>query len=430
MPDSAVRPLRGKFCCCKIRDYTRVQLILLRYLANNRSMLPGKLIFDYSIPKTLLIKLSGDWRISAGLLSADEVISQLIIHPDTAQINLSVSQDLKWDSGLLSFLFKLIRESGRKNIPVARGGLPQEAQRLLALALKAHEANTSSVAVSKRNGGGVADPVNPARKPREPFLERSGGKALQISESLAAGLNFLGDIAVSFLRLITGKSYFRPDDFMLIVQRCGVDTLLLVSLISLLVGMILAFVGSIQLKMFGAQIFISDIVGIAMVRVLSAVMTGIIMSGRIGASFAAELGMMQANEEIDALRTFGISPVEFLVIPRVLALVIMMPVLTIYADLMGVLGGFVISAGMLNLNWIEYLNHTQAAVKLSYVWVGLIHSLVFGVIIAVAGCLRGIECERNAAGVGMATTSAVVTGITGIVIATAVITFICQILGV
>jgi phospholipid/cholesterol/gamma-HCH transport system permease protein len=217
---------------------------------------------------------------------------------------------------------------------------------------------------------------------------------------------------------------------MLIVQRCGVDTLLLVSLISLLVGMILAFVGSIQLKMFGAQIFISDIVGIAMVRVLSAVMTGIIMSGRIGASFAAELGMMQANEEIDALRTFGISPVEFLVIPRVLALVIMMPVLTIYADLMGVLGGFVISAGMLNLNWIEYLNHTQAAVKLSYVWVGLIHSLVFGVIIAVAGCLRGIECERNAAGVGMATTSAVVTGITGIVIATAVITFICQILGV
>jgi phospholipid/cholesterol/gamma-HCH transport system permease protein len=262
------------------------------------------------------------------------------------------------------------------------------------------------------------------------FFEKTGEDVLGIIESLRSGFDFLGDITVSFGRLIRGRSYFRWDDFMLIVHRCGVETLLLVSLISLLVGMILAFVGSIQLKMFGAQIFVSNIVGVAMVRVLSAVMTGIIMSGRIGASFAAELGMMQANEEIDALKTLGVSPVEFLVVPRVLTLVIMMPILTIYADLMGVFGGFVISVGMLNLNPIEYLNHTREAVKLSYVWIGLIHSLVFGVIIAVSGCLSGIKSERNAAGVGIATTSAVVTGITGIVIATAIITFICQILGV
>jgi phospholipid/cholesterol/gamma-HCH transport system permease protein len=375
-------------------------------------MLPEKLTFDYSIPKTLLIELSGDWQISAGLLSVNEVTSQLNLHPDIVQINLSVSPELKWDSGLIAFLLKLIRECGQKNIQVAREGLPQEAQKLLVLALKVHEKKISSQDV------------------RQSFLEKSGDKVMQISESLAAGVDFLGDIAVALSRLITGKSYFRWDDFIFIVNRCGVDTLLLVSLISLLVGMILAFVGSIQLKMFGAQIFISDIVGIAMVRVLSAVMTGIIVSGRIGASFAAELGMMQTNEEIDALKTLGVSPVEFLVIPRVLALVIMMPILTIYADCMGVLGGFVISTGMLNLNGIEYLNHTQAAVKLSYVWIGLIHSFVFGVIVAVAGCLRGIKCERNAVGVGIATTSAVVTGITGIVIATAIITFICQILGV
>jgi phospholipid/cholesterol/gamma-HCH transport system permease protein len=375
-------------------------------------MLPEKLVFDYSTPKTLLIKLSGDWQISASLLSTDEVTSQLNSHPDIVQINLSVSQELKWDSGLISFLLKLIRECGRKNINVAREGLPQEAQKLLVLALKVHEKSISAPNV------------------RESFLEKTGEKVLQIIKSLRSGLEFLGDIAVSFGRLITGKSYFRWDDFMLLVQRCGADTLLLVSLISLLVGMILAFVGSIQLKVFGAQIFISDMVGIAMVRVLSAVMTGIIVSGRIGASFAAELGMMQTNEEIDALKTLGVSPVEFLVIPRILALVIMMPVLTIYADLMGILGGFIISAGMLNLNPVEYLNHTQQAVKLSYVWVGLIHSIVFGVIVAVAGCLRGIECERNAAGVGVATTSAVVTGITGIVVATAIITFICQFLGV
>ena len=375
-------------------------------------MLSEKLVFEYSTPKTLLIKLSGDWQISAGLLSTDEINSQFDSHPDVAQINISVSQDLKWDSGLISFLLKLIKECEHKKINVAREGLPQEAQKMLAIALKIHEKSVLSPNAS------------------ESFLEKTGDKVLQIIKGLRSGLEFLGDIAVSFGRVITGKSYFRWDDFMLLVQRCGVETLLLVSLISLLVGMILAFVGSIQLKVFGAQIFISDMVGIAMVRVLSAVMTGIIVSGRIGASFAAELGMMQANEEIDALKTLGVSPVEFLVVPRILALVIMMPILTIYADLMGILGGFIISAGMLGLNPVEYLNHTQSAVRLSYVWVGLIHSIVFGVIVAVAGCLRGIECERNAAGVGVATTSAVVTGITGIVVATAIITYICQFLGV
>ena len=351
--------------------------------------------------------------MSGGLISESEVTSQLASHPDIVQINFYVSEDLKWDSGLVSFLLKLIRECGQKKIQVAHDGLPREAQKLLALALKVHE-KTNIEAVKKRG----------------PWLERLGEKALQVDESLRQALDFLGDIAVSLGRLMMGKVFFRWDDFMLLIKRCGADTLMLVSLISLLVGMILSFVGSIQLKMFGAQIFVADIVAVGMVRVLSAVMTGIIVSGRIGASFAAELGMMQANEEIDALKTLGVSPVEFLVVPRVLALVLMMPFLTIYADLMGLVGGFLISIWMLHLNPVEYINNTQHAVKLNFVWIGLIHSFVFAVIIAVAGCLRGMQCERNAAGVGKATTSAVVTAITGIVIATAIITFICQILGV
>ncbi|MCB9757956.1 MAG: ABC transporter permease [Candidatus Omnitrophica bacterium] len=262
------------------------------------------------------------------------------------------------------------------------------------------------------------------------FFTKSGEKTLFILKVFTQAFEFIGDIIVSLKRVLTGKSYFRWKDFNFLVQRCGVETFLLVSLISLLVGMILAFVASIQLRMFGAQIYISDIVGIAMVRVLSAVMTGIIVSGRIGASFAAELAMMQTNEEIDALKTLGVSPVEFLVIPRVLALFLMMPILTIYADLMGVLGGFLISIWMMHLNPIEYIYHTSSAVKVSYVWIGLIHSLFFGLIIAVAGCFSGIRCQRDAAGVGRATTQAVVVAITGIVIATAIITFICNILKV
>ena len=371
-----------------------------------------KLVFDYSIPKTLLIKLSGDWHISAGLLSENEVSLQLINHPDIVQINFVITQDLSWDSGLIAFLLKLIRECRQKNILVASEGLPPEAQKLLALALKVPERDISLPEIS------------------QPFFTSIGEIVLHMCKDFSLVVDFIGDIAVSLGRLIIGRAFFRWDDFMILVKRCGVDTLLLVSLISLLVGMILAFVGSIQLKMFGAQIYIADIVGIAMVRVLSAVMTGIIVSGRIGASFGAELAMMQTNEEMDALKTLGVSPVEFIVLPRVLALVMMMPILTIYADLMGVVGGFLISIGMLQLNPVEYLNHTQHAIKLSYLWIGLIHSFVFGVIIAIAGCLRGIHCERNSAGVGRATTSAVVTGITGIVIATAIITYICQILRV
>jgi len=371
-----------------------------------------KLGFDFSTPKTLLIKLSGDWHISTGLLGTGEVTSQLDSHPDVAQINFSISPDLKWDCGLISFLLQLIKACEQKKIQVTRDGLPPEAQKLLALALKVHEK------------------TDLPPKERKSFFDEIGEKAFQTGEIFGSAFNFLGDITVSLGRLILGKIFFRWDDFMFLVKRCGVDTLLLVSMISLLVGMILAFVASIQLKMFGAQIYIADIVGIAMVRVLSAVMTGIIVSGRIGASFAAELGMMETNEEVDALKTLGVSPVEFLVLPRVLALVLMMPILTIYADLMAILGGFLISIWMFHLNGLEYLNHTQQAVKLSYVWIGLVHSFVFGVIIAIAGCLRGIECKRNAAGVGNATTSAVVTAITGIVIATAIITFICQVLGV
>jgi len=390
-----------------------LDLTLKKSIDEKNGFMPSeKLVFDYSTPNTLLIKLSGDWHISTGLLSESVVTEQLTTHSGITQINFYVSPELKWDSGLIAFLLRLIKECGQKKIQVALEGLPQEAQKLLTLALKVHEKTVSAL------------------KPRQSFFEECGRKALEIAASFNVAFDFLGDIAVSFCRVITGKAYFRWDDFTLLVKRCGVDTLLLVSLISLLVGMILAFVASIQLKMFGAQIYIADIVGIAMVRVLSAVMTGIIVSGRIGASFAAELGMMQANEEIDAFKTLGVSPVEFLVIPRVLSLVLMMPILTIYADLMAILGGFIISVWMFHLNPSEYLNHTQHAIRISYVWIGLIHSFVFGVIIAIAGCLRGIDCERNAAGVGNATTSAVVTAITGIVIATAILTFICQVLGV
>lgn len=372
----------------------------------------NKLTFEYPSSNTLLVKLSGDWKISEGLPAESEVISQLDGHKDITQITFDLSDIGKWDSGLASFLFHLVRECRQRKVAINQQGLPAGVERLISLALKVHEMTL------------------PRKEERPPFLENLADKVLHLVSSTLILLDFLGEITVAFGRLIKGKAYFRRDELISILRRCGADAFALVSLISLLVGMILAFIGAIQLRLFGAQIYIANIVGIAMVRVMGAVMTGVLMSGRTGASFAAELGLMQTNEEIDALKTLGISPVEFLVMPRVLALVIMMPLLTVYADFMGILGGLIVGSGLLGLNPVEYWQHTQGAVKLNHLWVGLIHSFFFGIIVAVAGCLRGIKCARSAAAVGEATTSAVVSGITGIVIATAIITFICQVLGV
>ena len=204
----------------------------------------------------------------------------------------------------------------------------------------------------------------------------------------------------------------------------------IVGLISLLVGLILAFIGTLQLAMFGAQIYVANLVGIAMVREMGPMMAAIIMAGRTGASFSAQLGTMQVNEEIDAFRTLGISPVEFLVLPRMLALMLMMPLLCIFADLLGILGGMLVSVTMFDITAIQYLEQTRSAIDLIDITVGIAKSVVFGVIVAVAGCMKGIQCGRSASAVGQATTSAVVMSIVAIVVADAIITLINNLLGV
>jgi phospholipid/cholesterol/gamma-HCH transport system permease protein len=243
-------------------------------------------------------------------------------------------------------------------------------------------------------------------------------------------VDFIGDAFIAFLRLLRGKARYRPSELFVIIQDCGAKAFPIVSLISLLVGLILAFIGAIQLKMFGAQIYIADLVGIGMVRVMGAVMTGIIMAGRTGAAFAAHIGTMQVNEEIDALETMGISPMEFLVLPRMLALTLMMPLLCLYSDLMGILGGMIVGVGMMDLTAMEYFMETKKAVSVGNLWIGLFQSVVFGILVSLSGCLRGMQCGRSASSVGDAGTSAVVTGIVSIVVATAIITFVCQVLGI
>jgi len=375
----------------------------------------GQYEMSFSRPNedTLLVRLAGNWRLGGDLPPADEVQKQIESGPHIQRVAFSTEGLTDWGSGLLTFLIKVIRQCSRKKIRVEKAGLPKGAVKLIALA--------SAVPEEK---GSQREAI------REPFLSRIGESVIAFSRSAGEVLGFIGEAFMALMRLLKGKARFRRADFVLTIQQCGVQALPIVSLISLLVGLILAFVGAIQLMMFGAQIYVASLVGIAMVRVMGAIMTGIIMAGRTGAAFAAQLGTMQVNEEIDALKTMGISPMEFLVLPRMLALVLMMPLLCLYADLMGILGGLIVGVGMLDLSAVEYFNETKASVTLNHFWIGLFHSAVFGVLVALAGCLRGLQCGRSASAVGDAATSAVVTGIVSIIVATAIITIICNVLGI
>ena len=219
-------------------------------------------------------------------------------------------------------------------------------------------------------------------------------------------------------------------DFWLVVQRSGVEGLPIVSLLSFLIGFILAFVGALQLERFGADIYVADLVGLSMVREMGSMMAGIIMCGRTGAAFAAQIGTMKVTEEIDALRTLGISPIDFLVLPRILALFLMMPLLALYANVLGILGGLLVGVGMLDISFTQYINQTAAAIGFSDFYSGIIKSVIFGMLVAYMGCLRGMQCESSSSGVGLATTSAVVSGITAIIIADASFTVIFNILNI
>jgi phospholipid/cholesterol/gamma-HCH transport system permease protein len=262
------------------------------------------------------------------------------------------------------------------------------------------------------------------------LLVRLGQSVLDITEATHALLIFLGQVALAFGQFIRGRARFRAVDLWLIVQASGAQALPIVSLISFLVGLILAFMGANQLRQFGAQIYVANLVGLSMAREMGAMMTGIIMAGRTGAAFAAQLGTMVVNQETDALVTMGLNPVEFLVVPRMLALMLMVPLLCIYADLVGILGGAIVGVGMLHLGVAQYYQQTLSALHLMDFVVGLIKGTVFGVLIALAGCLRGMQCGRSASAVGAAATSAVVTGIVWIIVFDAVLTVMYDILGI
>jgi phospholipid/cholesterol/gamma-HCH transport system permease protein len=364
-----------------------------------------------SVPEGIVLRLSGSWRMQDGPPPPALVEAEWGDRPPASRLGFDAREVTAWDSGFLVFVLKLVEAGTARGITVDRSGLPEGVRKLLDLAAAVPERDTKRRAAAP------------------PFLERVGRASIAVGSGALEMITFVGEASLALARAAVGRARFRRVDLLLNIQEAGASALGIVSLISFLIGLILAFVGSIQLRQFGAQIYIADLVAIGMAREMGAMMAAIIMAGRTGAAYAAQLGTMRVNEEIDALSTMGISPFEFLVLPRMLGLILMMPLLTIYADLVGILGGAVVGVGMLKVGIVPYWNHTWAAASVSDFAAGLIKSAIFGVLIAIAGCLRGMQSGRSSAAVGLAATSAVVTGIVFIIVSDAILTVVYDAIG-
>jgi phospholipid/cholesterol/gamma-HCH transport system permease protein len=344
-----------------------------------------------------ILEVTGDWRRDGLPVNVTGTA------PTGFATRYQVEKLGSYDSTLPAFLLSLLRsvkdlaDGKDKEVPVL-DGLPESLRGLLALALAVPEENANQT------------------KPQDfSKIRKLGNFTVEVGESLRSLLDFTGQTVLSVGRFLTGKARFRHADFWMVLQQCGIEALPIVSLISFLIGLILAFVGNVQLANFGANLFVADLVGISMVREMGVVMTAIIMSGRTGAAFAALIGSMKANEEIDALRTFGFSPFDFLVLPRFLALVLMMPILTVYANVVGILGGMLVGA-FVGIPPVLYWTQTLVSLDISTSSLGVIKSVFFGAAIAISGCMQGMNAGNSSAAVGEATTRAVVASITAVIV--------------
>lgn len=361
---------------------------------------------------TLTARLAGDWESGRPIPRFAQLFDARAQGPEVRVLDFDATGLGDWDSSLLTFLTQAMTYCGAHDLEFREAALPQEIARLLQLSRAVPE---REMAREEPEGSAVA---------------RVGKRGIAAYREVLAAVSFTGEVGESLLRLGIGRVRMRWRDFWVSVQSNGAGALPIVTVIAFLIGAIISFLGAVVLRRFGAGYYTSYLVGYGMLREMGALMTGIIMAGRTGAGFAAELGSMKITEEIDAYRTLGISPVDHLVLPRMLGLFVMMPLLTIYADVIGILGGMIVALAFLDLSAIQFTNGLLTAVTLGDALLGVFKGAVFGVVIGLAGCMKGLQAGNDAGAVGRAATSAVVLGITLIIAANAVIDWLAVLLGV
>jgi len=355
---------------------------------------------------TLEVRAAGDWRLTAPTPPWDGGGGAAL-----APVRLRMEGVGTWDSSLLLFFSDVEAWCRAQGVACDLTALPEKTRTLLAQLDQA------------RSAGATGDH-------QESFLTSVGNATWQAIGNFQDMLHFVGESILGFLSLARRPRKFRWGDCLDQMQQCGAMAVPIVSLISILVGMTLAYQGSVELRQFGADIYVADLVGYSVVREMGPLMVAVILAGRTGAAFAATLGNMRANEEIDALQTLGISPVQFLVLPRIFALAVMMPLLALYANAVGMFGGMVAAYAILHIPPSAYWIEMQTSLEIHDIGTGLTKALMFGILIGLAGCMCGLRADRSAAGVGRAATSAVVTSILLIVIADAVGAVLFNYLGI
>jgi phospholipid/cholesterol/gamma-HCH transport system permease protein len=370
-----------------------------------------QLSFALSSEDQVMLTMAGNWRTADTLPPAELVIDKLHPLSGLKKISFNTENIAGWDSGLLSFFVKLNKLCQKKPLDVSMDGLSKNMLSLLTLA--------NAVPERERN-----------QIPATNLLVSIGQNTRKLYRSCEDMTEFVGLISISFYNFLRGHVKFLWSDFFYFIQDCSVKSLPIVIIITFLMGLILAFIGAVQLQAFGAGIYVANLVAVGMTREMSPLMIAIIMTGRTGASYAAQLGSMQVNEEIDALKTTVISPIDFLILPRILALVLMIPLLCVYGDFVGIVGGMIIGAQFLHISFSAYITQTVSSISLTDVIVGLVKSIIFGLLVAIAGCYEGLKCGRSSDAVGGATTQAVVTGILYVIVADAIFEIILNILNI
>ena len=358
----------------------------------------------------LVVVLTGDWiarRTGAQSIAADRLPESKSLRT----LSFDATQLGHWDSALIVFLWKVRAEAAKLGMAFDQSGLPPPARRLLALA---------------------PDDITPQEIPaaHEGLTSWVGDRVIAGWSGIVEVLALVGNTILRAVPALSGRGGLRLPDVLDSAWDAGIAALPIVTVVNVLVGGILAFAGAVQLRRFGAGIYVANLVGIAVVREMAAVMTAIIMSGRTGGAYAAHIATMQVNEEIDALRVVGIPVYDYLILPRIAALTCMMPILYLYGCAVGIFGGLVVAGATLGLGSVTFLEQTRSAVNDNQFLFGLSKSVVFGVVIAIVGCWIGLRSGRSAADVGRAATSAVVISIVSVIAIDAVFAVCANALGI
>jgi phospholipid/cholesterol/gamma-HCH transport system permease protein len=347
-------------------------------------------------PAGSVVVLTGDWIARDGAGAEYLAVARIVGAAHGPQISLDTSELGRWDTALLVFISALREAARQHGFIFDEAGLPAPARRLLALPASAA--------------------ANPVPEPqRLSLVARVGRSVIAGATEALAVVTIVGETILRAGALPFGRVRMRGTDLLTCAYDAGIAALPVVTVINILVGCILAFVGAVQLRRYGGDIYVAALVGIAMIREMAALMTAIVMSGRTGGAYAAQIATMQGSEEIDALRVIGIPVNDYLILPRIIALTLMMPLLYLYGSALGIFGGFVVSIAMLNLSAVTFIQQTRDSIVLSQLLFGLTKSIAFGALIAITSCRTGLRAGRSAADVGHAATTAVVVSIVGVI---------------